>query len=205
MKKIFYLASLALVFACGGSESVEQETGDQKELSKVYYFDAENTTVGWTAYKTNDKIPVGGKFDVFTVNGAQESAEVLTILEGATFQIDVNSTNTGNPDRDGKIKNLFFGAFEQSQEITGSFKSLTDSSVVYEITLNGVSKEYQSELDKDMNSISFQQVLNLNDFNASAGVNALNEECHDLHKGADGVSRLWSEVLIEVSTTFSKK
>ena len=38
------------------------------------------------------------------------------------------------------------------------------------------------------------------DWNASEALDALNEVCHALHKGPDGVSKTWSEVHLFVSS-----
>lgn len=207
MKKILYLASALFLISCGNNEATEENEGitNEAKTSEVYYFDVENTTVGWTAYKTNDKIPVGGAFDSFEVQNAQESEDILQILKGAAFSVDINSTNTGNADRDGKIKNLFFGTFADEGKINGVFTDISDSTIAFNLKMNGVEKSYEAPLNIDFKSLSFIFNLDLNDFNANAGVAALNEACYDLHKGSDGISKLWSEVAVEISTTFSKK
>jgi hypothetical protein len=45
-------------------------------------------------------------------------------------------------------------------------------------------------------------VINLEDFGAQAAVESINKACFDLHKGADGVSKTWSEVAISGAVLF---
>jgi hypothetical protein len=44
--------------------------------------------------------------------------------------------------------------------------------------------------------------MNVNDWNASAALASLNKVCLDLHRGADGVSKTWSEVTLDITSTF---
>ena len=41
-------------------------------------------------------------------------------------------------------------------------------------------------------------VLHTPDWNADAGLAALNNECEELHKGEDGISKLWPDVNVTV-------
>jgi hypothetical protein len=52
--------------------------------------------------------------------------------------------------------------------------------------------------------IALSGVIELGNWSAQPNVDALNKVCYDLHKGADGVSKLWPEVKLEVSTTLNK-
>ena len=42
--------------------------------------------------------------------------------------------------------------------------------------------------------------MDLKNWNAIDALNALNKVCFDLHKGADGVSKTWEDVAIEIET-----
>jgi len=52
--------------------------------------------------------------------------------------------------------------------------------------------------------LSLSGTIDLNSWNAQSSVDSLNVICHDLHIGADGVSKLWSEVDLEIATILSK-
>ena len=45
--------------------------------------------------------------------------------------------------------------------------------------------------------------MNLDDWSAQKAVASINLACKELHKGKDGVSKTWSEVGIDISTTFN--
>ncbi len=44
--------------------------------------------------------------------------------------------------------------------------------------------------------------MNVNNWDAKNALTSLNNECKDLHKGTDGVSKTWEEVAINISSTF---
>ncbi len=67
--------------------------------------------MSWTAYKTTEKIGVGGSFTEITLNDTKTGTSPEAILEGATFSIPVSSLFTDNDDRDSKLKEFFFLAF----------------------------------------------------------------------------------------------
>ena len=44
--------------------------------------------------------------------------------------------------------------------------------------------------------------MNVTNWNASDALSSLNKVCIDLHRGADGVSKTWSEVGLNITSTF---
>ena len=44
--------------------------------------------------------------------------------------------------------------------------------------------------------------MDITKWNAVEALNSLNIACKDLHKGADGVSKTWSEVALNIKSTF---
>jgi hypothetical protein len=52
-------------------------------------------------------------------------------------------------------------------------------------------------------TFTFESSIDVSSWNALGGIDALNEVCEDLHKGDDGVSKLWSEVSLKLSTTLN--
>jgi hypothetical protein len=65
--------------------------------------------VSFTAYKTTDKLAVGGTFKEITLTNTTETA--LGALNGTKFSIPVSSlfTNDATGTRDPKIIKFFFG------------------------------------------------------------------------------------------------
>jgi hypothetical protein len=68
--------------------------------------------------------------------------------------------------------------------------------------MNGETKDIPftyTIVDKIFN---MQTTIDVNNWNASAALASLNKVCEDLHKGSDGVSVTWSEVALNITSTF---
>lgn len=205
-KNIIVLGLLSIVaFSCG--ETTEEHTEEVLETAEVctYAYNGESTTVGWTAFKFTEKAAVGGKFDQVDVLIAQNSEDMLQTLSGASFTIPINSVNTENPVRDTKIKNSFFGTMESTEVISGLVKSIDAEKALVEISMNGMSNEYEGTVTVEGEKVNFNTTIDMVDFEAQSSVDSLNNVCKDVHTGADGVSKLWSEVDINVETTLVKE
>ena len=55
------------------------------------------------------------------------------------------------------------------------------------------------------NEFALEGVIDLNLFNGQSAIDSLNYVCKDVHKGADGITKLWPDVAINVSTTLTAK
>ncbi|MCB0756634.1 MAG: hypothetical protein KDB98_13620, partial [Flavobacteriales bacterium] len=53
-------------------------------------------------------------------------------------------------------------------------------------------------------NVSLVGTLDLAKWNALASADSLNKVCYDLHKGADGVSKLWPDVKLEISANLKE-
>lgn len=219
MKQLSYILVLTIFgFSCTGekansnSETSEPKAQEKMMLSEsacLYEYVNENTSVEWTAYKTNDKVPVGGKFDEMSVMSAQGANDPLSILEGVKFEIPTSSTNTNLEERDTKIKTYFFGNMSASELITGRVVGLegdeNSGRAVVEISMNGLSKEVEAKYTIDGQQVDLTTEFDVETWDGAAAIAALNEVCLDLHKGSDGVSKLWSTVSVKVSTSLAKQ
>ena len=79
MKTKFYtLAALCLTLvlaSCGGGEK-EKEAEGNEEAKCFYSLNEDSYELTWTAYKTTDKVAVGGTFDEVTFSvGAGETQQ----------------------------------------------------------------------------------------------------------------------------------
>lgn len=205
-KNIIALGLLsAVAFSC--TESTESHTEEVVEQTEVctYAYDASSTTVGWTAFKFTEKKGVSGVFDQVDVLIAQNSEDMLQTLSGASFTIPIESVNSENSDRDVKLQNSFFGTMEATEVISGIVKSIDAEKALVEISMNGVSKEYEGTVVVEGEKVNFTTTIDMVDFEAQSSVDSLNIVCGDLHTGEDGVSKLWSEVDISVETTLVKE
>ncbi|MGV6861628.1 MAG: YceI family protein [Putridiphycobacter sp.] len=210
MKRNVIIGSLMALFliSCNttdtNDQSNEQAVEEHVEVC-TYAYNPESTVVGWTAFKFTEKTGVSGKFDDVQVAIAnQESEDMFAVLNGASVTIPVNSVNSENPERDQKIDSLFFGAMEATDMISALVKDINAEKAVIEISMNNVSKEYEGTISVENETVKFNTTINLDDFEAQSAVTSLNDACKDLHTGEDGVSKLWSEVDINVETTLTK-
>ncbi|MFD1551181.1 YceI family protein [Putridiphycobacter roseus] len=200
--KYLYLGFVATLFLSCGNEAPKAV----EETTEVctYSYDDLSTKVNWNAFKFNEKTAVGGTFNEVNVLISQASEDMFKTLTGASFTIPTSGVNSNNEIRDPKIKASFFDQMESTEVISGVVKSINATDANVEITMNGVSKDYNGAVTVDGQKISFATTIDMNDFDAGYAIDSLNNVCSDLHKGADGVSKLWTEVEINVETTLKK-
>ena len=190
--------------SCKKEEKVEtpvEETTEVVTEVENLKLVADSTKVSWTAYKTTDKVAVGGSFTEIELKNTQEGTTPEEVLEGASFSIPVSSLFTNNPDRDSKLKQFFFGAMNDTELIGGTI-NFANGKTTLMLSLNGVAKPVEVESTFENNVFSVNGILNLDDFNGQQAIESINNVCKDLHKGADGVSKTWSEVAISGSVLF---
>ncbi len=208
MKRNLFIGIALSVFVLScTNETKTNEVEEQAEELQIcnFTYQPETTVINWTAFKTTAKKGVSGKFDEFEVLVPNDGNEfMMQTLNSATITIPVNSVNSDNPERDKKIDSLFFGAMEQTEIISVLVKSITEESAIVEISMNGQTVDYDGQITVDNETVKFHTTINLDDFEAQPAVESLNTACKDLHTGDDGVSKLWSEVDIDVETTLKQ-
>ncbi|MCX7550129.1 YceI family protein [Xanthomarina sp. F2636L] len=208
-KTILFTLLLSLTFAIGcKNEKKEPQTEVETEVIKENQFivKPETTSVKWTAYKTTDKLGVGGEFK--TLNFEEKSGStVQEVLNNLSFSIPVSSlfTNDATNTRDDKIKMSFFGAMLDTDFLKGTI-SYVNNAYVASLTMNGVTHDLPLKVDvTEEELIVMNATMNLKDWNALEALETLNKACFDLHKGADGISKTWEDVNIEISTSLKNK
>ena len=211
MKKLAF-ACLGLLLITGVS-CKDAKKGQEGEASKVQAESSEkfnlvkdSTKVSFTAYKTTEKLPVGGMFTAINITDANEAGTAMEVLDGAKFSIPVSSlfTNDATETRDPKILEFFFGVMTDTELISGVFKVSGDDYSI-DVTLNGQTGTIP--LDRtviDENNFSFAGIMNLEDWDALDAVASINKACEVLHTGADGVSKTWSEVAVKADVHLQK-
>ena len=215
MKRVFtsvFFASALLFTACGGTNtsSTENKQETAKEpIACFYSYNPANTTLKWEAFKTTDRVAVGGTFNTINVKTAiDSSSKIKEVIESIKFVIPTNTVNSNNEGRDEKIAKFFFGSMKGGDLIIGQVHELQgddkSGKASFYLTLNDVEKEVIFDYTIDDATVKMSGTINMEDFMATDAVNALNEQCHDLHTGKDGVSKLWPDVSISFETTFNK-
>ncbi len=206
MKRIalFAFAITLLATSCKKEEKAETPVEETTEVTPEVVslkIVSDSTKVNWTAYKTTDKVAVGGSFTQIELKDTKEGDTPEAVLEGASFSIPVSSVFTNNPERDEKLKQFFFGALKDT-ELIGGVINFKDGKTVLTLTLNGVTQSVDVTSTFENKKFTVNGVINLEDFGAKAAVESINKACFDLHKGADGVSKTWSEVAISGTVLF---
>ena len=201
MKKAsIIILALTLIFAIS-CKNEKKETEQKTEITSIkkYVVTAEATSVEWTAYKTTEKKPVSGKFNV--LNFEDKSGDsALEALNNLSFSIPVSSIFSNKEERDAKLKKSFFEAMLDTEFLKGTLKQ-QNNSIVASITMNGITHDLPLNLKiTNERQVTMTGTMLLKSWNALDALESLNKACFDLHKGPDGVSKTWDDVAINIST-----
>ncbi len=209
--KIIFLTTSILVFILGCNSESDKSSSDAKsnETECIYTMLKDSSSVNWTAFKTNDRLGVKGHFDEFKVWLPEDVSSPVAALVGTSFDIGTKSVNTGDLVRDPKLVKFFFNVLTDGQTIKGSIKSADgnekEGNGLIELMFNGVTKDISYTYQIKGNNIYLKTGIDLEEWDGSDAVKSLNTECYDLHTGADGASKLWPDVEIEVVAALKKK
>ncbi len=195
------LAGITL-FSCGESTQPESQVVDD---SSMYQIDSETVSLKWVAYKTTEKVGVGGEFGKIDIKEYQLAESKEGALDGVSFSVPVSSLFTGNKDRDWKLVNLFFGVMDNTEFIKGTFHQGENGEGKLELEMNGTSSELPYNYSLKNDSIFITATMDVLNWNGQEAMDSLNVACYDLHKGKDGVSKTWSEVDINASVALQRK
>ena len=208
------LAPTALLFAvaCGGSAPKDAPAEPKAEAPKAepakktctYAVKSEGNAVTWTAFKFTERAGVGGAFDAVTVTPGKGGDAAWKALDGVAFSIDTASVNSKNPDRDAKIKAQFFGTLTETAAIKGTIKANSEGKATLALTMNGATHPVTVDVAEADGALTLKGKIDVETWEGGSAIAALNKVCEDLHKGADGVSKLWSEVDIAATVAVDK-
>lgn len=204
------IVSSIIGFSCSESKTEQNKVEEtiKKEPSCVFSVDKETVKLSWTAYKFNDKVPVGGVFEMMELDNTIESENPLKTFEKATISINTRTVNSKNNERDEKIKNSFFGTMNKTDFITGKIISINgdvEGQANIAITINNVEKEQKFDWKLENNKVEFVSELNLENWDSKPSLDSLNNVCKELHKGSDGSSVLWSTVEVVIVAELKKE
>ena len=180
----------------------------KKEVEKIpakFSVESKTITVNWTGYKTTDKVPVNGVFKEIVINNVKNDTSAVGALNGTSFDIPVSSLFSKEPTRDSKLKELFFGVMDATVSLTGTLNINTDGTGNVDLKMNGVEHKVPVTYVVSSQMVELEGTLNLEDFKAESALASISEACFDLHKGADGISKTWSEVGISAVVYLKKE
>ena len=203
----FSLISILLFSSCNNFNNKKLEDNLSKKKT-AYKLDIEKTEIIWNAYKTNDKIKVGGYFkDVSIDREDQISNSFYDLIDGLKFSINSLSSSSGDSMRDLTLNDYFFSYLSQDFRINGALGRPINDSIDVFFDIFGQEKVIRLAFVNYTIPPYFDQVIELKgtihlekQFNAIKAYNSLHEKCINLHRGADGVSKTWKEVVVNVRT-----
>jgi len=200
--KFKFLLVTILVMSLGACVNTKKKS---KTKSKTEFTVIDSTaTVKWTAYKTTDKKPVSGVFKTINVTKSKSGISPLSTLNGTQFSIPVSSIFSNNEDRDNKLQKMFFNVMKNTSLLTGTINASADNMGSLDVTMNGNTNSLPLTFTVVGDTLKFRGVMKLDQWQATAALNTLNKACFDLHKGKDGISKTWNDVLIEASVVVKK-
>ncbi|MCB9246027.1 MAG: YceI family protein [Flavobacteriales bacterium] len=207
MKKFILVVATAIALASCSSKNGKTES-ETESSECTYSVQPAYTTLEWTAFKTMAKLGVKGTFKDIAVTAGSEAGSVTELLNGLHFELNTGSTWTDNPERDGKIVQHFFGVLAEPTLISGDILRVegTDSAgtAVIRVRLNGMEQEVSGSYVLLDTKLELKAALDVVNWEAQKGIDSLNQVCYDLHKGEDGISKLWPNVDVVVTSTLKK-
>jgi len=180
----------------------------KKEVKKEpaqFSIEQKTITVKWIGYKTTDKIAVKGQFKEISISNSNSSATAFEALNGAKFSIPISSLFSDNDERDGKLKQLFFGVMEATLSLTGTLNLKNDGTGDIDLLMNGVQQKIPVTYIASGQLVEINGTMNLDDWNGQSALASLAKACFDQHKGPDGESKTWNEVTVGAAVYLNKK
>ncbi len=208
MKKVFY--SLLVCFTVSALVSckseAKKETQEKKEVQvekkAAFSLSEADNQINWTAYKTTEKAPVKGQFKKVNITAGGEGDTAKEAINNVEFSIPISSIFTKDTSRDFKIKKFFFGIMDKTELLSGKLILENDSLGYANLTMNGVTNKLPFKYTIKGKVFNFSGEMKISDWGADKALASLNEACKDLHKGADGVSKTWDDVAINITSVF---
>lgn len=210
MKRLILVTFVAVAFsffACKSEKRPEYTKENKVETIKKksiapFAFENANNSINFTAYKTTDKVAVGGQFKKVDIISGGEGNSIKEAVHNTEFSIPVSSIFTKDTSRDYKIKKFFFGVMDKTKLLSGKLVLENDSLGYANIKMNNVTQKVPFSYSINEKTFAMKATIDISNWNALEALNSLNTVCKDLHTGADGISKTWSEVALNITTIF---
>ena len=203
-KLLFITLLLSISFQITSCKSEEKKKITKKKEVKTAAFSLKTAqnSIDWTAYKTTDKIAVKGEFKKVNITKNGEGSSAKEAIQNAEFAIPVSSIFSNLSDRDFKLRKFFFGVMDNTKLLSGKLTLSDDTTGTASITMNGVTADLPFTYTLIGKEFKLNATMNLENWNAQDAIKSLNAICKELHKAADGISKTWSEVEINITSVF---
>lgn len=199
---IFIIATSFSFLSCKTETKKDSPKVEEVKSSAAFSVDKAKNDINFIAYKTTDKIGVNGWFKKVNVTSGGEGESIKEAIHNTEFAIPVSSLYTKDSSRDYKIKKAFFGIMSNTKLLSGKLILTDENNGTAQITMNGETNDVPFTYTIEGQVFNMKATMDVNNWNASAALASLNKICEDLHKGADGVSKTWSEVTLNITSTF---
>lgn len=160
--------------------------------------DSNDIKVGWKAFKTYEKIGVGGSFDKLSLVSSP-AASLHKVLEGTSVEIDTASVNTNNKERDATLVKHFFEV-QNTKTIKAKILTVSEKSLDVAIEMNGVKRIIPFKYERAHDKLEAHGVIDLNDFHMLLALGAINKACYDLHAG-----KTWQDVVLSFTLELNRE
>lgn len=161
----------------------------------------ETPKVTWVAFKTPKKVGVKAAFEKIEITTKSKLTKSINdLVIGSNFIIDASSVNSGNPERDKKLKNIFFAINDMPIKIEGKVLSLKDNMLELELKLHEKTKIIMMRTKIEDKTFYAEASIDVLEFALNDNLNLLNNACKDLHEG-----KTWSDVEIRIEAQFDQK
>lgn len=183
-------------------DSKETPAVETKKSTAPFAVSNAENDINFVAYKTTEKVGVNGWFTKVDVLSGGEGNSVKEAIHNTEFSIPISSLYTKDASRDFKIRKNFFGIMEDTNMLSGKLMITDDTTGIAKLTMNGETKDIPFTYTIADKKFSMNATIDVNDWNAGKALATLNKVCELLHTGADGVSKTWSEVALNITSTF---
>lgn len=205
-KSILGLILLGSLLSSCTNETKTNSKQEEKTKKNCYLtIDEKQSKLNWTAFKTTDKLAVNGSFDQFNIHSNSTNEDITDLIKSTKFTINTSSINSGNEGRDAKLVEFFFGTLTDSETITGKVEYVKENNVIFKLSFNGQTMSVPFEYNFLHKNLTIKGVIDVNKFHGKKAIDKLNEACNDKHKGKDGISKTWPEVLVAFTTKIETK
>lgn len=167
-----------------------------------YKVNLEKSKISWVAFKTPKKVGVKVGFDKFSITPAKAtgSKSIKDLVKNASFTIDVLSLNSANPERDTKLKDIFFTSANTPLLISGKVLTFKKNEIEVELKINETKKIIKMQTSLKDNIFEANGKIDVLDFALNENLRKINEACKVLHE-----EKTWSDVEIKIESEFDKK
>jgi len=211
IKIIPHLLSLSFLLSCNTAQEqnikVEEKKNETvKPDTCIYSFSDSTIKLFWAGYKTTDKLKVLGSFQEITTNHAdQKFSSIEDLVNGITFSINSNSSESGDPIRDANLRDYFFNYLTDNFQINGHISEYNDAFVTANIDVLGIDRQVKFSHSVANNVLKMRALISLEELGANIAYSSISDKCYELHKGPDGISKTWDEVNVLIDVPLIKE